>query len=74
MAVYRTTSGDTWDLIAHKVLGNGFLMDQMIQANPEYCEVFAFPAGIQLNIPEMEDEDESVTVNPPWFVDGDDDE
>lgn len=65
MATYRTMSGDTWDIIAYNALGSGYRMDRMIAANPQYAEQFAFPAGIELEIPEIEDEISD--TNPPWF-------
>ncbi|MDO5784729.1 MAG: tail protein X [Eubacteriales bacterium] len=67
MAGYtKTMSGDTWDAIAHRVLGDAMLMDRMIAANQEYCEVFIFPAGVRLAVPDIEDGG-NVTV-PPWFA------
>lgn len=66
MDIYTTISGDTWDAIAYKALGSGFKLDLMIAENPEYCDIFVFPAGIELNVPEIEDE-VSETL-PPWFT------
>lgn len=66
MAGYITTmSGDTWDLIAHRALGNAMLMDRMIEANQEHCETYIFPSGVRLTVPDVEDAS-GVTV-PPWF-------
>lgn len=70
MKEYRTESGDTWDLIAHKALGDAMLMDRMIRENPEYCEVYAFPAGILLTVPEIEED--AIVVTSPWFTEDDD--
>lgn len=66
-STYRTVMGDTWDLIAYKTLGDGYKMDQLIAENPQYAEVFAFPAGITIRVPETEDE--TSRTNPPWFMD-----
>ena len=68
MAVYRTMSGDTWDLIAYKTLGDGMLMDKLIAANVRYCETFVFSAGIVLDIPELDAE--TSDLNPPWYGGG----
>jgi phage tail protein X len=68
MAKYKTISGDTWDSIAYKTMGSGYLMDKLIQANKKYCETFIFQAGIELEIPEVEVEQSS--TNPPWFTQG----
>ena len=66
-STYRTVMGDTWDLIAYKTLGDGYKMDRLIAENPQYAEVFAFPAGITIQIPEIEIEVSG--TNPPWFMD-----
>lgn len=67
MAGYtKTMSGDTWDAIAHRVLGDAMRMDRMIAANQEYCEVYIFPAGVRLVVPDIEDTS-GVTI-PPWFT------
>lgn len=62
---YRTRSGETWDMIAYRALGSGFFMDKMIAANPEWSEIFIFPAGVTLRVPEVT----AVTseTNPPWY-------
>lgn len=65
MTTYRTISGDTWDSIAYKTLGDEMKMDKLIAANPELCTVFVFQAGVTLNIPEAEEE--TASTNPPWF-------
>lgn len=63
--IYTTVSGDTWDKIAHKALGDGFKMDRMIEENPEYVEMFVFPAGLELRVPDLEDEDNENL--PEWY-------
>lgn len=66
VSIYRTISGDTWDIIAYKALGDGMLMDRMITANPEHCETFIFPTGVELQVPELK---ETIsTTNPPWYA------
>ncbi|MBR2208897.1 MAG: tail protein X [Synergistaceae bacterium] len=67
MRIYKTTSGDTWDLIAFRVyrkVGAEKLMDALIDANSEYINTVIFSAGISLNIPEI---NSPVVLNlPPW--------
>lgn len=61
---YTTVSGDTWDIVAYKVYGNEMYMDTLIKANIEYKDTYIFPAGVVLNLPEIE-----LTVSeslPPW--------
>jgi len=61
---YKTISGDMWDKIAFEQMGSTLYTDQLIMANAEYAAVFVFPAGIELTIPEVEDE-ENLEL-PPW--------
>lgn len=68
---YTTISGDTWDMVAYKIYGNEMCMDKLIKANLEYKNIYIFPAGIVLNLPEIDLEvSESL---PPWKQ-GDDEE
>jgi len=61
---YTTISGDTWDIVAYKVYGNEMYMDILIKANLEYKDIYIFPAGVVLVIPETSLEvSESL---PPW--------
>lgn len=62
---YTTISGDTWDMIAYRALGDGMLMDRMIAANPEQCEIFIFRAGVELKVPDLEIN--TSDTNPPWY-------
>lgn len=61
---YTTISGDTWDIVAYKVYGNEMYMDILIKANLEYKDIYIFPAGVVLAVPETGLEvSESL---PPW--------
>jgi len=68
MRKYRTISGDTWDLIAlreYGELGGEELMSILVEANPEHVETVIFPAGVELELPEV-----SVPTSrmlPPWM-------
>lgn len=64
MKTYTTIAGDMWDSVAHKALGDCKKMDALIKANIKYKDIFIFPAGVVLAIPEME-EKEQYTL-PPW--------
>jgi phage tail protein X len=67
MKTYRTTQGDTWDIIAlrmYPALGGEKLMHTLIEANPAYRETVVFGANIILQIP---DADIPVVQSlPPW--------
>ena len=64
MNTYTTKQGDTWDSIAFTQMGDCALMDQLMWKNRKYLDIYLFPAGIVLIIPEPE-----TVVNgslPPW--------
>lgn len=64
--VYKTEAGDTWDLIAFKLFGNENLMQELLEENIELSEIVIFPAGVELSIPEInEDKKRGVA---PWLV------
>lgn len=65
MKTYTTVSGDMWDLISKKVYGDEKFTDILINANPEHRMLYTFPAGIALDIPEIE-ERISADDLPPW--------
>ena len=67
MKVYRTTQGDTWDLIALKMypnLGGEKLMHMLTEANPKYIRTVIFEANVMLRIPEVNIP--IVSSLPPW--------
>ena len=66
--MYKTVQGDTFDIVAKKVLGSELYMDRLIKANPAYQSFVIFPAGIELNVPVV-DKASSLQNNnmfPPW--------
>ena len=62
---YKTASGDMWDYIAWKVLGSCNYTEALINANREYVDTFIFSAGVELTVPDIEEE-QKVSVLPPW--------
>lgn len=52
---YTTISGDTWDLIAYKTLGNEYYCTQLMDLNREYLDYMIFPSGIVLRLPTEDD-------------------
>lgn len=64
MNTYTTIQGDTWDMIAYKKLGNTNYTDRLIAANPEHVGTLLFPAGVRLNLPEIEKKPNHNL--PPW--------
>lgn len=61
---YTTIQGDKWDSIAYKVFGSAKHTDKLINANTKYCDIYIFPSGIVLEIPNI---DTTTTDDlPPW--------
>ncbi len=65
MSTYTTKQGDMWDGIAYQMYGDVKFTDVLINANPEYREVYIFSAGAVLDVPEVE-ERISADDLPPW--------
>lgn len=66
MKTYMTKQGDTWDLIAFKMLGSENKMTNLLEANPELVNVGIFSADVEINIPEITVE--TISADPPWRV------
>ena len=64
MRTYTTVQGDMWDSIAHAQLGDAAHTDKLMNANLRYREIYIFPAGIALNLPEPGER--AGTTLPPW--------
>ena len=64
MEQYMTIQGDTFDLIAYKVLGAEKYMRNLILANRKYVDTLVFSSGTILNIPEIKMDD--VSNLPSW--------
>ncbi len=63
-STYRTVSGDRWDAIAYKVMGSESHTSKLIEANKQHRNIFIFPAGIELTVPDIQS---AVPVElPPW--------
>lgn len=62
---YTTVQGDMWDSIAKSQYGDTKYTDVLINANSQYRMVFIFSAGIELDVPEVEDKIKSDDL-PPW--------
>jgi len=65
MKKYVTVQGDMWDSIAYKQMGDTKHTHTLMKANMEFRNIYTFPAGIELTIPEV-DESVNDTVLPPW--------
>ena len=70
MATYRTRQGDTWDSIAHNELGDVALTDRLMWLNGKYLEYYTFPAGIVLELPDVQAAPEYADATPWKQVSG----
>lgn len=50
---YITKQGDMWDSIAAKQLGSVAYADKIMNLNSQYIDVYIFPAGIVLTLPDV---------------------
>lgn len=64
--LYKTISGDEWDVICYKHYGTEVVMDQVMNANPKHIQTVVFSAGIELILPEIDTIKESAN-KPPWM-------
>lgn len=62
---YMTVQGDMWDSIAYKVYGDTNHVDVLIGANPQYRYIYVFSAGLELEVPDIE-EKTAASGLPPW--------
>lgn len=65
MKTYTTKQGEMWDYVAWKVLGSSDYVEALINANREHAATFIFPAGVELVIPDIAEE-QKVSSLPPW--------
>lgn len=61
---YTTKAGDMWDAIAHEQLGSVNYTDRLMNLNQQYRDIYIFPSGIELILPERETKINSSL--PPW--------
>lgn len=64
---YVTKQGDMFDLIAFNELGSCSYVEKLINANRKYIDVYEFDAGIEIILPDIEDEKKTKKL-PAWRV------
>jgi len=68
--IYRTIQGDRWDQISYKFYGHPDYYKEIIRANSDLSDevkrAFILPAGIVLNIPDLDIEPTYPEELPPW--------
>lgn len=63
---YTTVQGDMWDSIAYRQLGSVAYTDLLMRQNLQYHDIYIFPAGIVLELPEVDAVSETASSLPPW--------
>lgn len=64
MGTYTTKSGDMWDSIAYEQMGSVDYAAALMNANLPYRDIYIFPSGIVLEVPEITQKINSLL--PPW--------
>jgi phage tail protein X len=64
-STYTTVAGDTFDSIAHRILGNRRYIRELMAANPQYLNVVIFSGNITLVIPDITTTASKINL-PPW--------
>ena len=62
--VYKTKSGDTWDIIAKEVYGDELYNSFLMGNNQQHLGYFVFPEGVLLEIKDKPDKDDDFL--PDW--------
>lgn len=62
---YITNERDTFDLIAYRQYGNELLASLIIQENIRYADTLIFDAGVELQIPVINEQEVDESL-PPW--------
>lgn len=65
MKVYKTKSGDTWDMVAKEVYGDELYTSLLMQNNQELLEYFMFPEGVCIELPDIPQEE---SLLPEWRI------
>lgn len=64
---YTTVQGDMWDSVAYCQLGSVAYTDLLMRQNLQYHDIYIFPAGIVLELPEVNTVTDIATDTlPPW--------
>lgn len=61
--VYKTKSGDTWDMIAKEVYGDELYASLLMSNNQELLDYFIFPEGVLISLPDIPEEE---SLLPDW--------
>ena len=66
MTIHTTVSGDTFDSIAFEHYGTCAYVNKIYKANTDCRKYFFFPAGIKVNVPDLDSSDVTVEQIAAW--------
>ena len=68
LKVYKTVSGDTWDLISYKLYGFEQYFHQLMRANLNLLSIAVFDSNIPIIVPEITPNISAVETSKltPW--------
>ena len=66
--VYKTVSGDTWDLISYKLYGSEKYFHQLMRVNLNLLSIAVFDSNVPIIVPEIDVSNNNVDKSklPPW--------
>lgn len=66
--VYKTISGDTWDLISYKLYGSEKYFHQLMRVNLNLLSIAVFDSNVPIIVPEITPITSAVETSklPPW--------
>lgn len=66
--IYKTVSGDTWDLISYKIFGSEQYFHQLMRANLNLLSIAVFDSNVPIIVPEIDVSNNNVDKSklPPW--------
>jgi phage tail protein X len=66
--VYKTVSGDTWDLISYKIYGSEQYFHQLMRTNLNLLSIAVFDSNIPIIVPELDTSinADNISKLPPW--------
>lgn len=67
MVTYKTRAGQLWDEVAFEIYGDCRYVSNLMDANRDKLEYFAFPAGVELVVPEISTETVTTNLLPAWY-------
>jgi len=65
---HTTAIGDRWDLLAERYYGDSLRYEPILRANPALAPLAVLPAGTEIVVPILEEDEPTLAALPPWRV------